>query len=650
MPWAPVSLTPIQLGILQGVVERAGFSSVTRSYFIDAVTWFSEQTKALSPEGRLTVTDYSNIATNHWRKGLGDWIFAVPPYRENTEESDEKYFSFLKGRDVPEAIVKKAILMRSVVPDLLKKLVADLLSLRPRAVGFSSVFAQNIASLILAKMVKAQAPEIKIIFGGSNCDGPMGEVLLGSFPWIDIVVRGEGELVLPEILSDIHHGEPIRPQPGLCFRQQDELAIVSSAGALMVEMDSVPIPNYDEYFSRLMASSILGKVAPHVRIVFESARGCWWGEKQHCTFCGLNGATMKFRSKTPEHIAEEILQLGKRYYQTKFEAVDNIIDTAYLSSLLPILRRYRRSGFDLTVFYETKSSLRKQNVRMMSEAGIRSIQPGIESLSTHILRLMRKGVTGWQNVALLKWARQYGIKVYWNILYGFPNEPLEEYERMADVFRSLTHLEPPNLAKVVVERFSPYHQTPAAFGIVGVEPAAWYEYVYDLPRDRLNDLAYDFDHRFADDYDPLTVKDILAPVVEEWQEGYKAGKNSLTYRRGPGFMIVSDRRSNLGARQFTFDDLASRVYLACDAGSTPEMIVKRLNEGKLNSSLSVDKVKQILDAQAKARLHYTENGRYVSLALPEGDDPEEIETELLSEQGMPPMAPIELLRKGSVSI
>jgi ribosomal peptide maturation radical SAM protein 1 len=644
MPWAPINLTPIQLGILKAAATRAGFSCATRPYFIDALSWFCDQTRELPPEERLTVTDYTRIAVNHWRKGLGDWVFAVPPYRENTPEADEAYFSFLIQREVPESAIRKAALMRSLVPALLERLVEDLLSLCPRAVGFSSVFAQNISSLVLARMVKEKSPDVRIIFGGSNCDGPMGEVIARSFPWVDIVVRGEAELVLPEVLQDVRDERPTRRQPGLCFRENDEVVIVSSANAATVEMDAIPTPDYDEYFSRLNKSSIRGKVAHEVRVLFESARGCWWGEKQHCTFCGLNGATMKFRSKSPDRAASEILGLSKRYYQTKFEAVDNIIDTDYLTSLLPILRKYRRSGFDVTVFYETKSSLRKKNLREMSEAGIRSIQPGIESLSTPILRLMRKGVTGWQNIALLKWARQYGITVYWNILYGFPGEPLAEYVRMAEVLKSITHLEPPSLAQIVVERFSPYQQTPAAFGLTNVKPAAWYEFVYDLSSDDLTNLAYDFDHSFADDYDPSAVKEILAPIVEEWEEAYKVRKPSLTYRRGPGFMIITDRRSTRGGRQLIFDELQARVYLACDAGNTAEAIAKRLNLSRPDNKLSVEKVQEILDTQVKARLHYVENGRYLSLAIPEGDDCAEIDAEQDSER-LPSIAPVELIKR-----
>jgi hypothetical protein len=53
------------------------------------------------------------------------------------------------------------------------------------------------------------------------------------------------------------------------------------------------------------------------------------------------------------------------------------------------------------------------------------LPPGIESLGTPILALMRKGITGLQNARLLKWCAESGIHVFWSVIYGFPGEPAE---------------------------------------------------------------------------------------------------------------------------------------------------------------------------------------------------------------------------------
>src|SRR5512144_1002972 len=97
----------------------------------------------------------------------------------------------------------------------------------------------------------------------------------------------------------------------------------------------------------------------------------------------------------------------------------------------------------MALFYEVKSNLRKEQVKQLRDAGITEIQPGIESFSDAVLKLMRKGVSALQNIQLLKWCKEFGVQPRWNVLWGFPGEAGEEYERMAAMIPLLAHLPPP---------------------------------------------------------------------------------------------------------------------------------------------------------------------------------------------------------------
>src|SRR5262245_59233898 len=112
---------------------------------------------------------------------------------------------------------------------------------------------------------------------------------------------------------------------------------------------------------------------------------------------------MAFRSKSADRVLAELEEFRARYPATHVVAVDNILDMSYFRNVLPRLRD-RRLGF--TLFYETKSNLTKAQVKLLRDAGVLAIQPGVESLSTNVLRLMRKGVTSLQNIQLLKWCKQ----------------------------------------------------------------------------------------------------------------------------------------------------------------------------------------------------------------------------------------------------
>src|SRR5262249_33234084 len=154
------------------------------------------------------------------------------------------------------------------------------------------------------------------------------------------------------------------------------------------------------------------------------------GQVHHCTFCGLNGSTMTFRSKSPERAFEEIGILVERYPGLPVLVVDNIMDMRYLGTLLPRLQQLDRP---VELFYEVKANLRKGQLQQLSASHVTMIQPGIESLSTPILKLMCKGVTAIQNLQLLKWCKELGIRPEWNFLCGFPGEPTREYARMAEL-------------------------------------------------------------------------------------------------------------------------------------------------------------------------------------------------------------------------
>jgi ribosomal peptide maturation radical SAM protein 1 len=372
----------------------------------------------------------------------------------------------------------------------------------------------------------------------------------------------------------------------------------------------VPNPTYDEYFVRLSRSPLRSELLPDVAILFESSRGCWWGAKKHCTFCGLNAATMMFRSKPAARVAEEILALAARYKILKFVAVDDIIDLGHIQELMPLLKE---SGYDLEIFYETKANLTKEQLRAFQSAGVTDIQPGIESLSTPILRLMHKGVTALQNLRLLKWCAEVGISPMWNLLYGFPGEPPEEYERMTELIPSLIHLEAPNFSHVQVQRFSPYFERASEFGIELTGPMPYYRHLYQLAPDMLHNIAYDFAHRYDDGRNPNTYTDGLREAVKQWRELSERAFKSLRYRRGPGFLIVQDRRPGMELADYQFDGPEAKIYLGCDAGATPAQLAAHLAAG--GEHLDAEEIKEFLDELVESRIMYREGNLYLSLAV-----------------------------------
>jgi ribosomal peptide maturation radical SAM protein 1 len=337
MPWQALHLPSIQVGILQTLLGHVGIRTEVRSFYLAFMQDCRQETAGRPPDGEIRPAEYDAVTQDHYHVGLGEWIFAVPPFRDDSDV-DNRYLAYLQTEGIPEADIAKAIAMRAVVPAFLKRCASDILATGARVVGFTSTFSQTVPSLVLAKILKQRDPSLAVMFGGANCDGPMGAALHQAFPWVDVVVRGEAEGILPGLVKDLLANAPVRPQSGLCYRDTGRRVAVPQAGDGTVPLDEIPTPVYDEYFTRLRGMSFAEEIAGDIQLLHETARGCWWGVKSHCTFCGRAGLGMTFRSKSPDRVIHELTTLAARYGRLDFQAVDNILDLHYLCDVLPRLR------------------------------------------------------------------------------------------------------------------------------------------------------------------------------------------------------------------------------------------------------------------------------------------------------------------------
>jgi magnesium-protoporphyrin IX monomethyl ester (oxidative) cyclase len=180
---------------------------------------------------------------------------------------------------------------------------------------------------------------------------------------------------------------------------------------------------------------------------------------------------------------------------------------------------------------------------------------------------------------------------------------------------SLTHLAPPALCRLAIHRFSPYHDRPAEFGLEVLGPLPWYRLVYPADDATLADLAYNFDYRHSAGRDPETYVGPLRVAIEAWQAANAGGYRALRYRRGPGFLVIHDRRPNLEPADYSFSEREARLFLACEDGATAAEARVSLGEAE-TADLDVDDVQEFLDELVASRLMYEEDGRYLALALP----------------------------------
>ncbi|WP_310551045.1 RiPP maturation radical SAM C-methyltransferase [Paenibacillus glufosinatiresistens] len=554
----------------------------------------------------------------------GEWIFSESLFGvDNFKEYTDYYAAaFPSGTETPEQrreLFERLSCIRSEVEAFLDGALRERDWASYDVIGFTSVFQQNVAALSLAKRLKERFPDKIIAFGGANMDGVMGPGTLQAYPFIDVVCSGEGDDSFIEFMKQLESGRSLTEcsvQGVLLNPRYGAPGPSAPASSQPVhDMNSLPYPNYDDYFQQYLEAG-LEPSAEKQSFLFESSRGCWWGQKSHCLFCGLNGSTMNYRSKSPKRALDEIIYLKERYqnFTNRATAVDNIIDMGYFKSLLPEIRD---RNLNLNMFYETKANLTKEQIQLFRDAGFYYVQPGIESLITSVLRRMKKGVSMLQNVRLLKWCAEYGVGPMWNFLYGFPGENPEDYEEAASLIPSLVHLAPPaGTSPIRLDRFSPYFDSPHEYRIRNIRPLQAYEYVYPaLPPEQRAGIACHFDFDYGDGQQPSSYIRNLAEAIRSWKTDYSTSELFSVLKENQ--LALVDTRP-VAARTITLLSIhETAVYLECDNMSSSDNVAARLRTRGFG--ISSEEVRDILCSFVARRLMLTEEGVFLSLAIPLGD-------------------------------
>ena len=550
---------------------------------------------------------------------FGEWLFSHLLFRDNPKHAE--YPRMFKP--VFEQIAQESGHSISFFEDMANRTAPQFLTWamttidwgQYKIVGFTSTFDQNVASLTMAKLIKDLYPSVTIVFGGANFDGEMGLEHFRAFPWIDHVVVGEGEVAFPALTTAVLSGNTAVPPPGVAYRQNGEIRYEPNQ-SLFSDFTQTGPPDYDDYY-RLSAE--FGREASQGLdriLLYEGSRGCWWGEKHHCTFCGLNAQSMKFRAKSPEQVAREMAYLSSRYDTTRFRLVDNIIDMKYIETLFG---KFAADHCDLDVFIETKSNLHKNQIRTLAAGGVKCMQPGLESLSPNQLRAMDKGVTPMQNIICLKWSFYYHIDVSWNILLGFPSETTEDYRQQINVIPALFHLQPPEATgKFWLERFSPYYKRPHEYGVRVTGPGLAYEYVYDKRHVDLKKIAYDFEYELDNWLVDPHIYEELIDAVGTWKRLHAStDRPFLYYSKAMDYITVYDGRNPVAPERHRFDWPEADVIEACNEAAKSEEQIRSILAERREHSCSVSQLRDALASLTALRILYEERGRYFTLAIPE---------------------------------
>lgn len=638
MPYADIERPSLGLGVLKAALQEQGLSTTV----LYPNLWCAEA---------IGLDAYNIICQSPVSSQLGEWTFSGLAFPDFQPDHSAYFDMALKpalmplsqtGRpsEVRLADYQKLLwTIRQWTPRFIERVVKAVLKLQPRIVGCSSTFQQHCPSLALLRRIRELDPDIITMLGGANCEGPMGQATHTAFPWVDYVVSGEADQLLGDLCHkllaqgrDLPLGELPYGVIGPAHRHHVPLTLAMNGAkppaprAIVQNMDQIPIPDFDDYFATLHALSISACIKPALAV--ETSRGCWWGQTHHCTFCGLNGSGMGYRSKSSQRVLDELAHLAERYGVTKFQVADNILDLHYLDTLLPALAALAKPYL---LFYEVKANLKREQMVKLAAAGIRSIQPGIESLHDSILKLLDKGNNTLMNIQLLKWAAELGIYVHWSFLANVPGEQDEWYAEVVEWLPLVSHLQPPmSLSQIRYDRFSPYHQRPADYGLK-IRPYRTYSYIYPSPPEILGELAYFFEDNLDSNHANIdlpqsithrpglnALKIGLETWCADWRQADAPKERPVLSMVDSGtHLTLTDTRPCAVDRQFTLSGLAYTIYKACDQALTPQALVQALRP----SGCSWADIEPVVAELCRRKLLLALNDRLLSLAVKEPAQP-----------------------------
>ena len=259
----------------------------------------------------------------------------------------------------------------------------------PDVVGLTSMVVNSHVALELGKQIKASLPETTIALGGTHFSA-IAEQLLTFYPWIDYVVKGEGEIAFRDLIHGLKKQRPPTRQTApanVAFRDGDAI-VASHVKKPFTDLRELPFPAYelvnvDDYFA----------LNPDRVLDYEPGRGCVY----KCSFCyspvhyGPGG-----QSKTIDHILSDLDRLQSLGARHVFFVQDNFLNNSPLAK--EICRAIAGAKFDLTWnCYTTLPQMSEEMIRLLGAAGCINAFTGVDAVNEDCQsQFLKKFFKGWK--------------------------------------------------------------------------------------------------------------------------------------------------------------------------------------------------------------------------------------------------------------
>lgn len=302
----------------------------------------------------------------------------------------------------------------------------------PDVVGITFTTENRFAAFETIRAARAGAPKATVVAGGPHVSAA-AEDTLSHIPDLDLVIRGEGEHALLELVRRLESGESIENTPSLTYRREG--GVVSNPRAELIrDLDSLPFPArhlmpMDEYqhfvdvpgVGRLRSLNIM------------ASRGCPFD----CSFCA--SPTMwgrRFRARSPENVLAEVDELVCRYGAQALWIFDDTftVDRARTVAICEgLFQRFHGIRWTCEIRVDTVD---RELLKLMKEAGCYCVAFGVESGSQRVLdESVGKRIRLEQVREVISWCRDIGLPYNPFMILSHPGETEEDARQSMQLVR-----------------------------------------------------------------------------------------------------------------------------------------------------------------------------------------------------------------------
>ncbi len=484
--------------------------------------------------------------------------------------------------------------------------------------GFTACLNQFAASLYAARLFKRRFPNVPVVLGGTSCSGTIAPSLLASFPQIDYVISGEGELPLLALYKHLTEGKAGETSDDALPRavfSRDRIDGTDPAGGESLEarqgfmlqvssMDELPVPDFDDYFREL--GELPASERFHPVLPVEASRGCWWGR---CRFCNLNLQWRGYRAASVSKVAKDIDRLASRYRCIDFAFMDNVLPRRQAAALFEKLAQHNR---DYRIFAELRAVHSRAEYEVMAAGGLKTLQVGIEALSDSLLKRLGKGSSVIANIAAMRHAFEAGIELDANLIVHFPGSTEEEAGESLKILEFVWPYRPLRTVSFWLGHGSPAEQESRSLGIGRIAPhLLWKKLFYCgtiSPSSLI--LTYSGDRKVQ----KRRWRAVETRVLEMRKRRKALGldRQLLSYRDGREFLTINQIFADETSRKHRLNGLSREIYLFCLDVKTVQEVME-MAEGRI----SIEQLGRFVQNMVSQRLMFSDGKKVLSLAVRE---------------------------------